>query len=171
MAASSSGRDLSSQTKKTVQNLSKGCTGHEIDTENASRPGLLTDMLNYDNSMDNDEFTALFTSQTSQTVSTPYESHSSMLCNSVSQNSQILDEHECPNTIDAIDVHSLDTQLQNLPKEIYISKLLDICSNDENLICWYRNALCSRAKSQPDCKLSVRKTSHTKNYIRWLKHH
>lgn len=162
MAASSSGRDVSSQSKKPVPNFSKDSTDHETDTQDASKRGLLTDLLNCDISMDNDEFTALFTSQTSQTVSTPYESHSSMLCNSVSQNSQILDEHECPNTIDAIDVHTLDTQLQNLPKEIYISKLLDICSNDENLICWYRNALCSRAKSQPDCpsgKLLTRKTT------------
>lgn len=159
MAASSSGRDLSSQTKKTVQNLSKGSTGHEIDTENASRPGLLTDMLNYDNSMDNDEFTALFTSQT---VSTPYESRTNMLCNSMSQSSQIQDEHECLDTVDTIDIETLDTQLQNLPKEVDISKLLDMCSNDENLVCWYRNALCSRAKNLPDCpsgKLLTRKTT------------
>lgn len=114
MAASSSGRDLSSQTKKAVQNLSKGFTDHEINIENASRPGLLTDMLNYDNSMDNDKFTALFTSQT---VSTPYESHTNMLCNSMSQSSQIQDEHECIDTVDTIDIETLDTQLQNFQRK------------------------------------------------------
>lgn len=37
-----------------------------------------------------------------------------------------------------------------------------MCSNNENLVCWYRNALCSRAKNQPDCpsgKLLTRKTT------------
>ena len=37
-----------------------------------------------------------------------------------------------------------------------------MCSNDENLVCWYRNALCSRAKNLPDCpsgKLLTRKTT------------
>lgn len=43
-----------------------------------------------------------------------------------------------------------------------MTKLLDLCSNDETLICWYRNALCSRAKALPDCpsgKLLSRKST------------
>lgn len=105
------------------------------------------------------EFTALFTSQT---VSSPYESYTNMLCKSMSHSSQIQDEHECLDTIDTIDNETLDTQLQNLPKEVYIKKMLDMCSNDENLVCWYRNALCSRVINLPDCpsgKLLTRKTT------------
>lgn len=58
MAASSSGRDVSSQSKKPVPNFSKDSTDHETDTQDASKRGLLTDLLNCDISMDNDEFTA-----------------------------------------------------------------------------------------------------------------
>lgn len=65
-------------------------------------------------------------------------------------------------TVYAIDIKTLDTQLHNLPKKLYISMLLDMCSKDENLVSWYRNALRSRAKDQPDCpleKLLRKKTS------------
>lgn len=160
MAASSSGRVKPPHQNKTILNLSESVNDRQIGTANDSRSNLLTDVLNCENSMDNDDFAALFTSQT---VSTPYEEgHPNMLSNFVSQTSPVLADNEYHTAVDTIDIENLDTQLQNLPKECYMTKLLDLCSNDETLICWYRNALCSRAKTLPDCppgKLLSRKST------------
>jgi hypothetical protein len=49
------------------------------------------------------------------------------------------------------DIESLDSSLENLPRDMYICKLLDICANNESTICWYRNVLCSRAKRINEC--------------------
>ena len=49
------------------------------------------------------------------------------------------------------DIETLDASLQNLPKDMYVGKLLEMCLNNENMICWYRNVLCSRARLQTDC--------------------
>lgn len=63
---------------------------------------------------------------------------------------------------DAEFIGKLYAELQDLPKEIYIGKLLDICLYKENQVCWYRDILCSRAKQQAGCptgKLMNRKTT------------
>lgn len=49
------------------------------------------------------------------------------------------------------DIENLDSNLENLPKDMYISKLLDLCANSESTVCWYRNVLCSRAKRINEC--------------------
>lgn len=48
-------------------------------------------------------------------------------------------------------INLIDSQLQNLPKEIYVNKLLELLDDDENKVMWYRNVLYSRAKTLPDC--------------------
>ena len=63
-----------------------------------------------------------------------------------------------------IDVEHFDAQLQNLPKDMYISKLLEMCSDNETMVCYYRNVLCSRAKNNKECpkgNLISRKTTKT----------
>ena len=49
------------------------------------------------------------------------------------------------------DIETRDASLQNLPKDMDVEKLLEMCLNNENMICWYRNVLCSRARLQTDC--------------------
>lgn len=41
-------------------------------------------------------------------------------------------------------IDNIDSQLQNLPKEIYISKLLELFSANESKALWYRSVLYSR---------------------------
>jgi hypothetical protein len=65
---------------------------------------------------------------------------------------------------DAEFIDKLDAELQNLPKEIYDGKLLEICAHNENQVCWYRDILCYPAKQQAGCptrKLMNRKLSIT----------
>lgn len=50
-----------------------------------------------------------------------------MLSNFVSQTSPVLADNEFHTAVDTIDIETLDTQLQNLPKESYMTKLLDLC--------------------------------------------
>lgn len=62
------------------------------------------------------------------------------------------------------DFTSLDSNLQNLPKELYVGKLLEITNSNEHFIVDYRTYLFSKAKSIHGCpmgNLTARKT--TKN--------
>lgn len=62
------------------------------------------------------------------------------------------------------DFTSLDSNLQNLPKELYVEKLIEITNSNEHYIVDYRTYLCSKAKSIQGCpmgNLTARKT--TKN--------
>lgn len=71
-------------------------------------------------------------------------------------------------------IDNIDSQLQNLPKEIYISKLLELFSANESKALWYRSVLYSRDKNFPDSppgRLINRKTtksnSSTEIYARY----
>lgn len=44
-------------------------------------------------------------------------------------------------------IDNIDSQLQNLPKEIYISKLLELFSANESKALWYRSVLYPRDKN------------------------
>lgn len=60
---------------------------------------------------------------------------------------------------------SLDSNLQNLPKKLYVEKLLEITSSNEHFIhvADYRTYLCSKAKSSQGCpmgNLTARKTTN-----------
>lgn len=162
MADTSSGRDTIARENISTMSSSKKANIDENGTACDNRSTLLTDMLNCSNSMENDEFVALFTSQG---VSTSYESQPStciMPSNFVCLDSSITMNNEGHTALDQMEIDTLDSQLQNLPKEIYISKLLDLCSNDESMVCWYRNSLCLRARKHPECpqgKLFSRKTT------------
>ena len=60
------------------------------------------------------------------------------------------------------DFYFLDSALLNLPKDLYVQKLLEITSNNEQLIIEYRYALHARAKNVQGCpvgKLTTRKTT------------
>lgn len=99
MATSSSGCDTSLHRDKAIQNLLASTTVRQIDTVNNSRSNLLIDVLNCENSMGNDDFATLFTSQT---VSTPFQGHSSMRSNFVSQTSSVIADNECHTALNTI---------------------------------------------------------------------
>ena len=70
---------------------------------------------------------------------------------------------DCNETVsNQSDIENLDEHLQNLPRDLYISKLLELCSSCESRISQYRNALCLRARSISDCpkgNLMIRKST------------
>lgn len=108
-------------------------------TVGESRNGLLTDVLNLDESVQNCEFMQLFTSQG---VSTSYNNYDYDYDLHVPQNSQLRFVDNA-NFSDTKYIDNIDSQLQNLPKEIYISKLLELFSEKESKVLWYRNVLFS----------------------------
>lgn len=109
---------------------------------NDSRSNLLTDVLNLEESVQNCTLLQLFTSEG---VSTSYDTNVYDL-----PNSQLpIIENESISNAEYINL--IDSQLQNLPKEIYVNELLELLDDDENKVMWYRNVLYSRAKTLPDC--------------------
>ena len=106
----------------------------------------------------------------SKSMSTPYESQSTSnsFTQSVSQKTldasmiETVSNNDCHAIPHQIKLDKLDNELCNLPKDVYINKLLDLCENDESTVYWYRDTLCSRAKKLSDCpsgKLLNRKTT------------
>lgn len=64
--------------------------------------------------------------------------------------------------LNQVDIQQLDNELQDLPNDFYITKLMDTCSDDDRLILWYRNVLSTRARKLegcPDSNLVNRKTT------------
>lgn len=60
------------------------------------------------------------------------------------------------------DFQYLDTKLQNLPKDLYVQKLLELTSSNEHTIIDYRSSLCLRAKTMEGCpsgNLTTRKST------------
>lgn len=60
------------------------------------------------------------------------------------------------------DFQYLDTKLQNLPKDLYVQKLLELTSSNEHIIIDYRSSLCLRAKTMEGCpsgNLTTRKST------------
>ena len=51
----------------------------------------------------------------------------------------------------------LDNALYDKPREIYVSKLLEVCYANANTISWYRSILASWAQSVPSCPVGVLK--------------
>ena len=75
---------------------------------------------------------------------------------------ETVSNNDCHAIPHQIKLDKLDNELCNLPKDVYINKLLDLCENDESTVYWYRDTLCSRAKRLSDCpsgKLLNRKTT------------
>lgn len=67
----------------------------------------------------------------------------------------------------------LDHDLLDLPKEPYMSKLIELKNNSEDCLTWYRSTLASRAKSLQGCptgklftRKSTTKSSSTSKYAR-----
>lgn len=110
---------------------------------------LLTDLLNCDNIIENDEFVYLFTSESSTApVSTDHSCSNSTNIRS----SQLVEDYDSDGSLlSQSEIDNLDSNLQNLPKELYISKLLELCLSNESLILWYRGLLCTRARKFKDC--------------------
>jgi hypothetical protein len=99
-----------------------------------SKSELLTDILNLDEPVQNCEFLQMFTSQG---VSTSYDSFASPL---ETQNSQLtVDGNDNADLSDTEYLDYIESQLQNFPKYIYRSKLLELFSQDEDRVLWYRN--------------------------------
>ena len=145
MAATSSGR-FTTEESNSSNSLHFPSTGSGVSTVgNANGSGLLTDMLNCDNSGETDDFVSIFTSQPTSSVSTSYDTNYNM------STSQAVFDPSRDRVLNQTDIEYLDEELKNLPKEIYIGKLVDLCSNNESMICWYRDILCKRAKDQDDC--------------------
>lgn len=113
--------------------------------------------------LENDEFVYLFTSESSTTpVSTDHFCFNGTNISS----SQLVEDYDTSDTSDSLlnqsEIENLDSNLQNLPKELYISKLLELCLSNESLILWYRGILCMRARKFKDCptgNLIKRKTT------------
>lgn len=149
MAATSSGRRITEGSKSNGSLHYPSTDNGANATESGNTSVLLTDMLNCDNSEETDEFVNLFTSQPMSSVSTSYDMNYNMSLNQAVFDSQSIPIND--RILNQTDIEYLDEQLKNLPKEIYIGKLTDLCSNNESMICWYRDILCTRAKSQSDC--------------------
>ncbi|VDI21735.1 Hypothetical predicted protein [Mytilus galloprovincialis] len=70
-------------------------------------------------------------------------------------------------------IAKLDDNLFNLPRDLYIPKLLEMTNDIENTITWYRSILTSRAKSVQGCptgKLYTRKgTSRSSSTLKYAK--
>lgn len=95
---------------------------------------LLTDLLNCDNIIENDEFVYLFTSESSTApVSTDQSCSNSINIRS----SQLVEDYDSDGSLlSQSEIDNLDSNLQNLPKELYISELLELCLSNESLILW-----------------------------------
>lgn len=85
-------------------------------------------------------------------------------------------EETFPNTVltnCTCDFESFDNVLQNLPKEMYIEKLLQLTSSNEQLIIEYRTFLCSRAKTIEGCPkgnlIQRRNTKANPSSVRYAK--
>lgn len=50
-----------------------------------------------------------------------------------------------------VDYTSLDSDLQNLPKEFYVKKLLELTNTNEHFIIDYKTYLCSKSKTIEGC--------------------
>jgi hypothetical protein len=48
-------------------------------------------------------------------------------------------------------IRRLDKELVNLPRDMYIEKLLEVAHDSEDIVTWYRSVLFSRARSFPGC--------------------
>lgn len=95
-----------------------------------------------------DDFVQMFTSQPVNSVST---ANLSISYNQDISNSQSSMNNNTDLVLQQSDIENLDSSLENLPRDMYISKLLDMCANSESTVCWYRNVLCSRAKRINEC--------------------
>lgn len=129
-----------------IQTEDKACKTTSTAT---SSDVLLTDLLNCDNIIENDEFVYLFTSESSTApVSTDHSCSNSTNIRS----SQLVEDYDSDGSLlSQSEIDKLDSNLQNLPKELYISKLLELCLSNESLILWYRGLLCTRARKLKDC--------------------
>lgn len=119
---------------------------------------LLTDMLQCEISEENGDFVRLFTDGL-DTVSSSLEHNESFVQQSVSSPiSSNVDDY----VLNQVDIQRFDNELQDLPKDFYITKLMDMCSDDDRLLVWYRNVLSTRARKLegcPDGNLINRKTT------------
>jgi chromosome segregation ATPase len=169
MAANGGGRvtttdtvytDLSANTESDVHQ-----TATNIVSTNVEPVALLTDLLNCDNLHENDDFVYLFTKDT--LVNTNNQ-------DSASVNPSDSQSPDCNESVsNQSDIENLDEHLQNLPRDLYISKLLELCSSCESMVSQYRNALCLRARSISDCpkgnlmnRKSTKQSSCAERYAR-----
>lgn len=110
---------------------------------------LLTDLLNCDNIIENDEFVYLFTSKSS---TAPVSTDQSCSNSTNIKSSQLVEDYDSDGLLHSqSEKDNLDSNLQNLPKELYISKLLELCLSNESLFFWHRSLLCTRARKFKDC--------------------
>lgn len=138
----------------------------QVDPPLSNCDGFLTDSIECGIQEDNDAFVRVFTSQD---VSSDYYNIHELTVQRYkdgtlisSQISTFDDVGDNDSAINQPSIEILDAHLHNLSKDMYIGNVLEMCSNDENIICWYKNVLCSRARSQNDCpngNLISRKTT------------
>lgn len=80
-------------------------------------------MLNCDNSAETDDFVQMFTSQPVKSVST---ANHGISYNQDITNSQSPINYSSDLVLQQSDIENLDSNLENLPRDMYISKLLDL---------------------------------------------
>lgn len=115
-------------------------------------------MLHCKISEENGDCVRLFTDGLVTVSSSPLENNESFDQQKVSSPmSSNVDDY----VLNQVDIQQLDNELQDLPNDFYIAKLMDTCSDDDRLILWYRNVLSTRARKLegcPDSNLINRKT-------------
>ena len=105
----------------------------------------LAEELNCAYSPQNSEFVGLFTSGDAN-VSTFYHDLDTTLPSQCSQSTA-----DSTVILQQGDIEKLDSELNNTPKDLYIQKLLQLTTHNEQLLMWYRNILSSRAKEIEGC--------------------
>jgi hypothetical protein len=130
--------------------IESSCDSNKTTSTVVPSDGLLTDLLGCENSMENNEFVELFTSQLSSSYSNGVHSQSEC-CHSYNGNNSE------GSVLSQTEIKSIAMQLVNLLKDLYIVKLLEFCA-DEGTISWYRNILCSWVKCLPDNLLGRKST-------------
>ena len=112
--------------------------------------GGLAEELNCAYSPQNGDFVNLFTPG-DQNVSTLYNTDNELdtTLSVIYQSSQPSADSNV--LLQQSDIQRLDSELNNIPKELYTQKLLQITANNESMIAWYRNTMSSRAKVLEGC--------------------
>lgn len=119
----------------------------QVDPPLSNGDGFLTDSIECVIQEGNDAFVLVFTSQN---VSSDYHSIDQYTVQTDIDGTLISwqiptfdDVGDNNSAINQPSIEILYAHLHNLPKEMYVGKSLEMCSNDKSIICWYRNILCS----------------------------
>ena len=145
MAASSSGLSQVSESITANPNIMESQDANFAASGVTSTPrasGLLADTLECEYEPQSTDFINIFT---------PSNDNDNMADQSQSTIWDMQSQTDTVHVLQQSDIESLDRQLENLPCTLYVQRLLDITSNNEEMVLWYRGVLCSRARNLEGC--------------------